>query len=110
MTPNNGTSHLLINRAQGAMRFYAAGLGDNGKLVIRKNDFGFTTLAECDFDWQIGQTYDIELRCVGDKITLSVDGQEKLTAEDASFTYGMFGCGSTDTGRTSFGNFTFKDL
>ena len=70
----------------------------------------FATLAECGLDWVLGQTYHIELRCVGSTITLFVDGEEKLTAEDASFAYGMFGCGSTDTGRTSFGNFTFRDL
>ena len=110
VTPANGTSHLLINRAQGAMRFYAAGLGDEGKLVIRKNDFGFTTLAECDFDWKIGETYNMELACQGNTITLSVDGEVMLTAEDDSFAYGMFGCGSTNLGRTSFGNFSFRDL
>ena len=110
VTANNGTHHLLINRAQGAMRFYAAGLGDKGKLVILKNDFGFTTLAQCDFDWKPGQTYDLALRCEGETITLSVDGVEMLTAEDASFAYGMFGCGSTESGRTSFGDFTFRDL
>ena len=92
------------------MRFYAGGLGKEGKLVILKNDFGFTTLAECDFHWALGETYHIELRCQGSKITLSVNGEEKLTAEDTSFAYGMFGCGSTDTGRTSFGNFSFRDL
>jgi len=110
VTPHNGGQHLLTCRAQGAMRFYAAGLGDSGKLVIRKNDFGFTTLAECDFDWQMDQTYNLELRCEGSRITLCVDGEEKLTVEDDSFSYGMFGCGSTDAGRTSFGNFTFRDL
>ena len=43
-------------------------------------------------------------------ITLLVNGEEKISVEDSSFTYGMFGCGSTEPGRTSFGTFTFKDL
>ena len=73
-------------------------------------DFGFTTLAECDFPWQLGRTYAMELRCEGTRITLSVDGREMLTAEDTAFAYGMFGCGSTEMGRTSFGDFTFRDL
>jgi len=78
--------------------------------VLRKNDFGFTTLAECDYDWVLGQTYNIELRCEGSRIALSVNGEEKLSVEDTAFSYGMFGCGSTETGRTSFGTFTFRDL
>ena len=41
---------------------------------------------------------------------LLVNGEEKISMEDSSFTYGMFGCGSTDTGRTSYGTFTFRDL
>ena len=52
----------------------------------------------------------MELACQGNTITLSVDGEVMLTAEDDSFAYGMFGCGSTNLGRTSFGNFSFRDL
>lgn len=92
------------------MRGYAGGLGENGKLVLLKNDFGFSTLAACDFDWKLGETYCLELRCQGSRISLWVDGREKLTAEDASFAYGMFGCGAIAAGRTSFGDFTFRDL
>lgn len=110
VTPNHGTSHLLIARAQGAMRGYAGGLGEDGKLTLLKNDFGFTTLAECGFDWTLGRTYRVELRCQGSRISLWVDGQEKLSAEDSAYDHGMFGCGSTAMGRTSFGDFTFCDL
>lgn len=110
VTPNNGTSHLLLARAQGAMRSYAAGLGKPGKAVILKNDFGFTTLAECDFAWELGKTYQVEITCRGDLIRLSIDGKTILEAHDSSFAYGMFGCGSIKIGRTSFGNFSFRDL
>jgi len=110
VTPNNGTYHLLIARAQGAMRGYAGGLGRDGKVVLMKNDFGYTTLKAEPFDWKLGETYDITLRCQGSTITLLVNGEEKITMEDSSFTYGMFGCGSTEPGRTSYGNFSFRDL
>lgn len=110
VTPLNGTSHLLIARAQGAMRCYAGGLGSEGKLVLMKNDFGFQTLAECAFDWQPNQTYQITLTCKGNHISLQVDGVDYLQVEDDSFRYGMYGCGSLETGRTAFGNFAYRDL
>ena len=99
-----------IARAQGAMRCYAGGLGNNGKLVLMKNDFGFQTLAECDFDWSLGTEYPLALRCEGSRIALLVDGQEKLSVNDSSFAYGMFGCGSLSMGRTSFGTFSFQEF
>lgn len=110
VTPNSGLSHLIIARAQGAMRCYAGGLGNNGKLVLMKNDFGFQTLAECDFDWSLGTEYPLALRCEGSRIALLVDGQEKLSVNDSSFAYGMFGCGSLSMGRTSFGTFSFQEF
>ncbi|MCI8877718.1 MAG: ADP-ribosylglycohydrolase family protein [Oscillospiraceae bacterium] len=110
VTPRNGESHLLLCRVQGARRWYAAGLGRAGKLVILKNDFGLSTLAECDFDWKRDGTYHLELTCRGEELTLSVDGKPCLTVRDGAFAYGMFGCGSCAMGRTSFGDMAFREL
>lgn len=109
VTAHNGNSHLLVCRAQGAKRWYAAGLGENGKAVIVKNYFGFSTLAQTDFSWEPERTYLLQLRCVGSVLTLYIDGQEVLTAEDNTFDHGMFGCGSLSMGRTSFGDFQFHE-
>ena len=110
VTPRHGGSHLLLCRAQGIQRWYGAGLDSQGQLAILKNDFGVTCLARCDFPWQMDQTYLLELRCVGEELELSVDGRVLLTAKDYSFRYGMFGCGSCEMGRTSFGDFTFQEV
>ena len=110
VTPENGQSHLLIARAQGAQRGYAAGFGNEGQAVILKNDFGFTTLAEAPFDWRLDREYTLELRVLGDKLTLSVDGQPILEARDGAFDHGMFGCGSLAMGRTAFGDFTYQEI
>ena len=75
-----------------------------------KNDFGFQTLAECDHDWKIGQTYEVEMRLEGNTILLQINGTQVLSVQDDSFNHGMFGCGSCCMGRTSFGNFTFQEL
>lgn len=104
VTPQNGDSHLLLVRAQGAMRFYGAGFEKDG-VVICKNDFGFRTLARADFSWECGKEYRLELECRGKLLILRVDGQELLRAEDDAFSYGMYGCGSREMGRTLFGDF-----
>ena len=109
VTAENGNSHLLLCRAQGAMRFYAAGFGEPGKAVIYKNDFGFKKLKECDFPWQQDETYNLTLCCDDKKITLSINGQALIEAEDEAFDHGMFGCGSLAMGRTAFGTFQFTE-
>lgn len=110
VTPHNGISHLLLVRAQGAQRGYAAGLGENGQAVILKNDFGFTTLARTSFDWKPDETYRMSVTCQGSTISLQINGQEVLTVQDDTFDHGMFGCGSCAMGRTSFGDFHFCEL
>lgn len=107
--PVNGGCHLLLIRAQGAMRGYAAGLIEDRKAVIYKNDFGFTKLAETEFDWKPGMVYNMVLSALGNTITLSIDGKQVLSVEDASFAYGMYGCGSLTMGRTFYGDFKVED-
>ena len=110
VTPLHGGSHLLLGRAQGAQRFYAAGLGEAGKAVILRNDFGYTTLAECNFPWEEGREYQLELRLEGEDIVLSIDGAQVLSVRDTTFDHGMFGCGSLHMGRTAFRGFSFREL
>lgn len=108
--PIVGTGHLLLTRAQGAMRGYAAGLSDVNKAAIYINDFGFRKLMETDFMWDWERDYKIEIKAEGSRITLIIDGKEILSAQDDSFSYGMFGCGSLSMGRTVFGGFQFTEL
>ena len=110
VTPLHGESHLLLCRAQGTQRGYLAGLDGAGRAVILKNDFGLTELARCPFPWERDRTYRLELRCAGEEIALLIDGQQVLSARDGAFRYGMFGCGSRNMGRTSFGDFAFREL
>lgn len=108
--PITGKEHLLLARAQGAMRGYAAGLSDVNKAAIYINDFGFRKLIETDFMWDWERDYKIEIKVEGNRIALIVDGKEILNAQDNSFSYGMFGCGSLSMGRTVFGGFQFTEL
>ena len=109
VTPRHGASHLLLGRAQGAKRGYLAGLSAENKLSIIKNDFGFSTLAETDYPWELDKDYELALCFAGSQISLSVNGVAVLTASDTAFDHGMFGCGSCEPGRTSFQNFSFEE-
>lgn len=109
VTPHHGTSHLLLGRSQGAKRGYLAGLSSENKVSIIKNDFGFSTLAETDFSWNREEAYELALCFTGSQISLSVNGSVVLTTCDTAFDHGMIGCGSCETGRTSFQNFSFEE-
>ena len=110
VTPQHGESHLVVGRALGAQRCYAAGMVCSGRLAILKNDFGFSAIAERAFNWEKGRGYQLTLQCIGKRLTLLVDGEEVLSAEDAAYSHGMFGCGSLGVGRTDFGDFAFREL
>ena len=110
VTPINGASHLLLFRAQGAMRGYAAGFTEDGRAAILKNDFGYRELASCAFPWETGRSYPVSVICSGSSLSLVVDGSTLLTTEDGAFDHGMFGCGSLAMGRTYFGDFGFREI
>ena len=110
VTPLHGKSHLLFVRAQGAKRSYYAGFNGEGKIVIGKNDFGFSTLAKGNFTWSFNHEYLFAIEVNGSKIQFLIDGNQVLQVEDSSFLYGMFGCGSIDGGRTAFSEFHFEEI
>lgn len=107
--PLHGNSHLLVVRAGGAGRFFAAGLGEPGKAVMERYCFGRQRVAECAFSWEYGKEYQLELECADSCITLKIDGEEVLRAKEGAFAHGMAGCGSFEMGRTSFWGFRFEE-
>lgn len=110
VTPVNGDSHLIQIRAQGAMRGYQAGFAAENTVAIFKNNFGYGILAKKEFRWEKGKTYEVSLRAEGSRISLWIDGKSVLEAEDDSFCYGMYGCGSLTMGRTLFGDFLIEEF
>jgi ADP-ribosylglycohydrolase len=108
ITPQNGDSHLVLIRAQGAMRGYAGGLEDN-KAIIYKNDFGYEKLAELPLAYENGKTYNITMKACDNVITMYINNDLILSVQDNSYSYGMYGCGSRMLGRTLFGDFKFKE-
>lgn len=100
----NGDSHLVLIRAQGAMRFYAAGFEKEG-IVLWKNNFGFEKLAEKKYDWKKEKEYQMVFEANGNKLRLFINEEEVLEAAADDFSYGMYGCGSRLMGRTLYGDF-----
>jgi hypothetical protein len=102
ITPQSGASHLVVARAQGTSRFYAAGF-QNGEAVILSENHGTTILAHAPFTPDMGKSYAINLTVEGEMLTLTIDGQTLLSARDATFTYGMAGLRLASAGRMSIG-------
>lgn len=110
VVPYNGENHMLLLRAQGAMRAYGAGLDENGTAAIYINQFGWRKLVQAPFDWKNGQTYTLEVKAEGNQISLDIDGKRIVFVQDDTYAYGMFGCGSLKAGRRSFGDFKVKGM
>ena len=109
LTPLAGSSHLVSARVQGTSRFYAAGFS-GGDAVILREDHGTTILAKTPFAAKPGQQYRVELKAVGDKLSLSIDGKPLLTATDATYRYGMAGLRLASAGRMSVSRLEIQDL
>ena len=87
IAPQTGARHFVNVRVQGAIRSYAAGLTENGKLGLYKNENGYRKLAEVDLPWAVGNTYTIAVTANGAALTVCVDGQEKLRFVDTEKPY-----------------------
>ncbi|WP_104663626.1 ADP-ribosylglycohydrolase family protein [Ensifer adhaerens] len=102
LQPLSGASHLVVARAQGTSRFYAAGF-ENGEAVILLENHGTRVLAHKPFSIEYGRSYALDLTVEGGKLTLSVDGERVLQADDATLKYGMAGLRMARAGRMSIG-------
>lgn len=106
LTPGSGTGAMLLLRGQGCRRFYALGLDGPGRAVIARYDSGvWTELASAGFPWEKDEEYILKAEAVGERLTLSVDGQILLTAEDSRFAYGMAGICHQSAGESRWGMF-----
>ncbi len=82
VTPHLAAAAGIAARVQGMKRYYALLLCAEGKVRLVKALDGDTVLAEQDFDWQLGGTYELSLAVEGKHIRASVDGQELFRVED----------------------------
>jgi hypothetical protein len=110
INPQNGVSHLVSARVQGAQRGYYGGFQGANKAAILKNDHGrLKTLCETNFPWEHGKVYAVSLEAKGDQLTLNVDGRALLSVRDNEYGYGMAGYAMYGMGRASFGDITIME-
>jgi ADP-ribosylglycohydrolase len=98
-------------RVQGAIRSYAAALKD-GKLMIRKNENGYRTLAECDHPTVIGETYRLKVEANGNEISVREGGKLLLSVKDTEKPYlnGCIGCSVRDGARAYYDFLVIESL
>ena len=67
VTPHLARRVGIAVRAQGMRRYYALLLNrdDQSLQLVRELD-GTTVIAQTDFPWEFGETYEMELRVTGD--------------------------------------------
>jgi len=98
------TGECALNvRVQGAIRSYAVALSD-GKLMIRKNENGYRTLAECAYETAIGTTYRFKIVLCGNEISVYEKDTRILSVrdEDKPYLNGCIGCSVRSGARAYF--------
>ncbi|KZZ85173.1 hypothetical protein AS29_007935 [Bacillus sp. SJS] len=110
VTPMEGTSHLLLFRAQGIMRHYLAGFDGEGRVSFIRNDFGYKKMKTVSFEWEHGVTYTFRIECSGSSFHFFINNQSVLIAEDGLFTHGMYGFGCLSGGAGKYQNIVFQAL
>ena len=83
VTPHLVKTAGIAVRVQGMRRFYALLLSQDKKVRLVKALDGDTVLAETDFDWYFGATYNLALQAVGHQLVASIDGQTLFKVNDS---------------------------
>lgn len=82
LTPHLVKAFGLAARVQGLERYYALLLSDRNTIRLIKRLDGEVVLAEQGFDWNFGQSYQLQLTVSGSQILASVDGILLCKVED----------------------------
>ena len=90
------TPHLvkragIAARVQGLTRFYGLLLARGNRLQLVRMLHREEVLAEADFEWQLGETYELTLEAWGDRLVGKVDGATLLEATDDALDCGAAG-------------------
>ena len=105
--PINGDAHLLLGRAQGALRSYALALLP-GRLALLRNDHGYTEAASTPFAWKHGESIRLTLRVRGGALEGSASREGDAAPASLAWTdpqpylTGMIGLANQRACRTEF--------
>jgi ADP-ribosylglycohydrolase len=82
VTPHMVEAAGIGARVQGMRRYYALLLCRDRKVRLIKALDGDRVLAEADYPWYFGGTYQLSLQVTGNRLTASVDGETLFEVED----------------------------
>jgi len=112
LIPKRGGQHRINFRVQGAIRSYDAGLSENGKLVLYKNENGYRELAAADWQWQHGTSYILAVEAVGNRFRIFADNQLLIEYTDSHnpYLHGQVGFSNADGSHTHYKRFTVRGM
>lgn len=82
ITPHMVKSAGIAARVQGMRRYYSLMLNADGTVSLVKALDGYRVLAAKDFPWEFGQSYQLSLQVVGNRIQAWVDNELIFDVED----------------------------
>ncbi|MFD0714514.1 ADP-ribosylglycohydrolase family protein [Paenibacillus sp. GCM10027626] len=87
----NQQSAGLVARAKGHRRYYAVLFARDRVAICKNKDGLFTELAAAPFDLQLDMRYDVSFQLKGERLSVTVDRQTLLFAEDGEYSSGGAG-------------------
>lgn len=88
ITPISGAKHYIGFRVQGMQQGYYIGF-ENDKIVLKINNFGWSTLAEQAFTHKHNQAYTFTIAARQNTLQIALDDTPILHAQDSTLTHGQ---------------------
>ncbi|TVY07852.1 ADP-ribosylglycohydrolase family protein [Paenibacillus cremeus] len=112
VVPKLGDHHRVSFRVQGGIRSYAVGFAPNGKLVLYKNDNGYSVLTEAPCDWTLEQAATISVKAEGNRFQIAVNGAPYIDYRDENQPYlsGMVGFSNAGGSHTHYRSFSVAGI
>ena len=108
----SGSCNGILFRVQGAMRSYAAFLGEGWLCLCKKAGGRYLELKSVEVEAGGGRTHQVGIRVQGPGIQISFDGDEAITFEDGEGAYlnGCIGMAMRSGSAACFGNIHVKSI
>jgi hypothetical protein len=112
LVPQNGNHHRINFRVQGAIRSYAVGLAEQGRLVLYKNAGDYRELASAVLPWRHGEVCRLAVEAIGNRFRVYADGMMLIdhADEDRPYLHGQIGFSNAGGSRTRYRRFAVRGL
>ena len=109
--PRNGVSHFIGIRVQGTRRGYYLGFdGENRVSILCHDGKNLERIISAPYPWALDKEYTLTAEAAGPRLSLWVEGQKALEAQDGRFAWGMAAYAMYGAGRAEFGDMDVKEF